>query len=214
MDPADVVSRPPLRYNDFGWTLGGPVYIPGHYKRLQRQDFFFFSQEFRRIVTTTNSFAIVPTAAELQGNFDELVCTTPVFDNTTGACIGPTTTAINPASFNPGAVAYIQDVFSKVPHSLSSSDHTVILPGKNIFNYRQELFRLDHTFNSRLMVTGRFINDTIPTINPNGCSASPTSPVTRLPARLARTQPVDPRHMTFSHNLLNEAGLCLVLMAH
>jgi len=92
----------------------------------------------------------------------------PGFDNTTGACIGPTTTAINPASFNPGAVAYIQDVFSQGPALAEFFRSHRDPPRQDIFNYRQELFRLDHTFNSRLMVTGRFINDTIPTINPNG----------------------------------------------
>ncbi len=38
------VSRPPLRYNDFGYTVGGPVFIPKVYDGRQKT-FFFFSQE-------------------------------------------------------------------------------------------------------------------------------------------------------------------------
>jgi len=30
---ANKIARPPLRYNNFGGTIGGPIYIPGHYNR-------------------------------------------------------------------------------------------------------------------------------------------------------------------------------------
>src|SRR2546426_977980 len=40
--------RPPLRYNDFGGTFGGPVFIPGHYNTDKKKTFFFFSQEVRQ----------------------------------------------------------------------------------------------------------------------------------------------------------------------
>src|SRR5438045_1054752 len=45
-DPTKVIKRPPLRYNDFGWTLGGPVVLPHIYDGHSRT-FFFFSEEFR-----------------------------------------------------------------------------------------------------------------------------------------------------------------------
>ena len=39
------VERPPLRYNDFGGTVGGPVFIPGIYNTDKNKTFFFFSEE-------------------------------------------------------------------------------------------------------------------------------------------------------------------------
>jgi len=47
------VQRPVLRYNDFGGTVGGPVYIPKLYPQ-RNKTFFFVSEEARRIVTATN----------------------------------------------------------------------------------------------------------------------------------------------------------------
>ena len=44
---------PPLRWNDFGGTIGGPIYIPGKYNRDKNKTFFFYSQEDRRIITYT-----------------------------------------------------------------------------------------------------------------------------------------------------------------
>ena len=43
------VPVPPLRYNDFGFTVGGPVVIPHHYNGRDKT-FFFYSQEMRRVV--------------------------------------------------------------------------------------------------------------------------------------------------------------------
>ena len=53
---------PPLRWNDFGGTIGGPVYIPGKYNRDKNKTFFFYSQEHRRIITYTTFNPILPTA--------------------------------------------------------------------------------------------------------------------------------------------------------
>jgi hypothetical protein len=48
---SDGTARvPALRYNDFGYTVGGPVWIPKVYNG-KNKTFFFFSQEFRRIIT-------------------------------------------------------------------------------------------------------------------------------------------------------------------
>ena len=61
-------SKPdPLRYNNFGWTLGGPLYIPGHYNTNKDKTFFFFSQEWRRYITYSTPTATVPTQAERNG---------------------------------------------------------------------------------------------------------------------------------------------------
>ncbi len=38
------VPRPPLRYNDFGGTVGGPVFIPGVYNTDKNKTFFFFQK--------------------------------------------------------------------------------------------------------------------------------------------------------------------------
>src|SRR5258708_38633324 len=64
---------PPLRYNNFGYTIGGPVWIPKVYNG-KNKTFFFFSQEFRRIIVNTTPTLTAPTADEERGLFPRPVC--------------------------------------------------------------------------------------------------------------------------------------------
>src|SRR5438477_925172 len=143
-DPAGVLPTPALRYNDFGYTFGGPVFIPGHYNTEKNKTFFFFSQEFRRVHQPyTPGEAIVPNANERNGIFADPVCT--AVDNA-GNCIAQTTGPITPT---PAAAAYIQDVFSHVPLPQDPVNHLLTATGTNTFNYRQEIVRIDHYFSPR-----------------------------------------------------------------
>src|SRR5579859_2658936 len=159
------LPRDPLRYNDFGGTFGGPIFIPGHYNTEKNKTFFFFSEEVRRIITASPEVVTVPNANERKGIFANPVCVS--FDFVTNT---PCTTAtvINPASFSPAAVAYLKDIYSHIPLPQDPGADQLTESGKNQFNYRQEIIRIDHTFSPKLMVTGRWMNDDIPTVNPAG----------------------------------------------
>jgi len=68
-------SVPAYHKNDFGFTIGGPVYIPGHYNQNKTKTFFFWSEEWRREVTPGSGFfstTPVPTLAERTGNFRDI----------------------------------------------------------------------------------------------------------------------------------------------
>src|ERR1700733_13348941 len=39
---------PEYKKNDYGYTFGGPVYIPGHYNKNKQKTFFFWSEEWRK----------------------------------------------------------------------------------------------------------------------------------------------------------------------
>ena len=58
----------PLRQNQFGYTLGGPVWIPKLYNG-RNKTFFFANYEGLRTRQSQNAFALVPTTAELNGVF-------------------------------------------------------------------------------------------------------------------------------------------------
>ena len=63
--------RPRNRRNDFGGTLGGPVYIPKIYNGHNKTFLFFNYEEF--LETTLYSFTdTVPTPAYLSGNFSAI----------------------------------------------------------------------------------------------------------------------------------------------
>ena len=57
--------KAPLRYNDFGYTIGGPIWIPGVFNRNRDKLFFFAAQEYKRLRTSTVTNATVPTPAAI-----------------------------------------------------------------------------------------------------------------------------------------------------
>jgi Carboxypeptidase regulatory-like domain len=71
-------SVPPLRQNQFGFVATGPVWIPKLYNG-RNKTFFMANYEGTRRRQGTDQFALVPTPAELSGQF-----TTPIIDPATG----------------------------------------------------------------------------------------------------------------------------------
>ena len=63
------LSKPPLRFNNFGWTLGGPLYIPGKWNKGRDKWFFFAGQEWKYNHQGVAQVSTVPTAAERAGDF-------------------------------------------------------------------------------------------------------------------------------------------------
>jgi hypothetical protein len=147
------IKRPPLRYNDFGYTIGGPVFIPGHYNSDRNRTFFFFSQEFRRVITyATLNLTGDPTAAER-----------------TGLIPNGTNPPTQIANIDPTAQAYLNDIVSSIPLPNSPSDpNGLITTARNVYNFRQEIVRLDHRLTNNTDLFFRFEDDSIPTIEPNG----------------------------------------------
>jgi hypothetical protein len=83
------VRRPRYRYNTFGGSLGGPVYIPGHWNQSKTKMFAFYNLEQALISTpgALNSYTM-PTALERQGDFSQTLDVNnklvPITDTTTG----------------------------------------------------------------------------------------------------------------------------------
>lgn len=61
--------KEPLHLNDFGATLGGPIFIPGKLNAAKNKLFFFTAFEKKYYHTNAASVSIVPTALERAGNF-------------------------------------------------------------------------------------------------------------------------------------------------
>jgi hypothetical protein len=158
LGPDGAARVPPLRYNNFGYTLGGPVYIPKVYNG-KGKTFFFFSNEFRRVITYASVQGTAPTADEKKGIF-----TAPVCIAFTGSTCTDSATTI--AKIDPLAAAYIKDIFSQVPDAPAS--HLINLALRNTTNFRQETIKIDHVFSAKWQASARFMDDSIPTIEPRG----------------------------------------------
>src|SRR5262249_35921874 len=70
----DGLQRNLYRYNDPGYTIGGPAYIPGLFNRNKDKLFFVWSQEFQRQLRPQGRRDItVPTDLERRGDFSQSV---------------------------------------------------------------------------------------------------------------------------------------------
>jgi len=169
-----VTPRPKLRYNDFGGTVGGPVWIPKIYQQ-HNKTFFFVSEEARRIVTYSNPTGAIPYSGMTSGQFNHVVCTQ--WANSGGAPGQCTAygTSIPAASINPVAAAYVKDLFSKfpLPNLVSAPNPFGFLANlANTFNFREDMVKIDHVFSPKLTVNGKILHDTNPTTEAGGLFTS------------------------------------------
>jgi hypothetical protein len=69
----DLTPKAPLyRRNDYGFTLGGPLFIPHVFNTKKENTFFFFSEEVRQDKTPQEFNQAVPSAAERNGSFADV----------------------------------------------------------------------------------------------------------------------------------------------
>jgi hypothetical protein len=71
--PALAEHPTPFRFNQFGWNLNGPIYIPGHFNQNKNKLFFLVGQEYLRYRQYANQTGKVPTTLMRTGNFSELL---------------------------------------------------------------------------------------------------------------------------------------------
>src|SRR6266478_935260 len=165
-----VTPRPKLRYNDFGGTVGGPVWIPKIYQQ-RNKTFFFVSEEARRIVTYSNPTGAIPYSGMTSGQFNHVICTQWANSNGAPGACQAYGTSIPATSINPVAAAYIKDLFSKfpAPNLVSATNPFGYLANlANTFNFREDMVKIDHVFSPKLSVNGKFLHDTNPTLEAGG----------------------------------------------
>ncbi len=75
--------RNPVRQNDYGFTIGGPVILP-HYNGHNRTFFFLNFEQYRQSVNVGNTVYTVPTPAYRTGNFSAAEGTTPIGTDSDG----------------------------------------------------------------------------------------------------------------------------------
>ncbi|HZU26288.1 MAG TPA: carboxypeptidase-like regulatory domain-containing protein [Bryobacteraceae bacterium] len=70
---------PPFHYNQFGYNVGGPFYIPGKLNTDRSKFFWYWGQEWVRNRFTDTADWTVPTDLMRQGNFSELLNPNNIF---------------------------------------------------------------------------------------------------------------------------------------
>ena len=155
------------RQYDYGFFVGGPVYIPHFTKRENAKTFFFVGAEYLRSQEgNTDTLTNDPTAAQRTGVFTVPVCAAYA---ASGTCATVLPAGMSLGAIDPTAAAYLKDVIAKEPLPNSPTDPQGLIVnevGSNDEN--QVLIRIDHQFNSKLSVFFRFLNDPFQLLVPNG----------------------------------------------
>lgn len=80
-------DRDPLRYNRYGFTVGGPVWVPKIYNGKDKS-FFFFAFEGLKDTFPEPGLFTVPTEAQRNGNFSALLPSVVIYDPRTARAEG------------------------------------------------------------------------------------------------------------------------------
>src|SRR5690242_16534965 len=146
-------NRPPdpiagYKKNDYGYTIGGPVFIPHVYNTDKSKTFFFWSEEWRKDRVPGQNFNLqVPTMLERGGNFSD-VC--PGSDC---PIIPGSKTLLNPAGTAfPGNIVPVNTNGALLVQNLvpaANSGNSFVSSPIQPTNWREELLRIDENINSK-----------------------------------------------------------------
>jgi len=155
---------PEYKKNDYGYTFGGPIYIPGHYNKDKQKTFFFWSEEWHKDIVPGQTFnQIVPSAAERGGDFsDQCPNPNPTIGMADCPMIGGNPTPIIsglPLFTANSATAQTLLTMVPLPTSGSPGDFFYQASPAQTTNWREELIRVDHNFSDKIRATFRFIHD-------------------------------------------------------
>jgi len=148
-------------YNDFGFTIGGPLFIPKVYHPDKNKTFFFWAEEWRKANTPDPQTFTVPTAAELKGTFTGSIPIAPAGCVTTS---GGTST-ISPACFSKNAQAYLNAFIGAYPANASGQ---LVTSFSQLNNFREDNIRLDQNVGDKIRLYGRYMQDSVPNSFPFG----------------------------------------------
>lgn len=150
--------KPPLVYNDFGWQLGGPIYIPGHFNTDKSKLFFFGGQEFKRLSTGAVTTTAVPSPQQKSGNFSSYppsewpinpVTNQPFPNGIVPACTSSLTTGC--------ATANGQALMNLFPNPNAGTNYD--FDENNVLDTQEYLIKIDYYLNDKNQISGHWVHD-------------------------------------------------------
>src|SRR5712691_7573270 len=191
------VDKARLRFNDFGYSLGGPI--------QKNKLFFFVGDEWKKVRRFTSpTLRTMPTSAMLRGDFSGI--STVIRDPLTGQ---PFPGNIIPSSrITPDgrAIAALYGKMDGLAQSFTDRaiSNNALFQADNPFDWRQDIVRLDYQASQSHRLTARVLFDSYNLVDPFGTfitSQTPTIPTNRRrPGRNIQLS----HNWTVSSSLVNE----------
>jgi hypothetical protein len=178
-------TKPELRLNIYGGNIGGPLYIPHVYNNSKQRTFFFYNEEWRKIVQGSAPAGIhtIPAADYITAPQDltfvlpayapsaQKSVYVPVVDPTTplGKAIASHANLVPGQPFPNNLIPH--DLFvdnaafqlmsvGAIPKANTAGDLTSV-SSKQPTKVREDLFRIDHNINDKWQLLGHYIGDSV-----------------------------------------------------
>jgi hypothetical protein len=145
---------PALKQNIFGFNLGGPLIIPGIYKD-RNKTFFFVTEQWRYQDLASAILSASPTADMRNGLFSD-----PIKDPSTGVPFPQTSSGqyqIPASMINPNSLAFL-NALSQLPNNPGGGFLNFINLNPQINRQRDDEYKVDHNFNSKLRLMGELFD--------------------------------------------------------
>ena len=145
---------PELRYNNFGWNLGGPIYIPGHFNKDKSKLFFFIAGDYKRLLQGAANTWTVPGSVQRTGNFSSLPVAQWPKDPTTGVAFP---NGIIPATrLSPNATRLLDNY--PLPN-FNGAGGNFVFNTVSPLNTNEYLYKVDYNISSRNQLSVHYFRD-------------------------------------------------------
>ncbi len=167
-----------LRLNLFGFNAGGPVTLGQLYNPERKRTFFFYNQEWRRLIQGGLTNQPVPDASTYGGDFGSQTINVPSASAVSSAvlarnCPGDTlpqnivqgmpfpNNTIPACMISPNTAALLTAGIFPAPNTTSNGKSTFIGGNNSPTLLTEEVVRIDHSVNSKLSIFGHFIAEQV-----------------------------------------------------
>jgi Carboxypeptidase regulatory-like domain len=139
----------PLHQNIYGFTLGGPLFIPRHYNTKKDKTFFFWSEQWVRQDIGNVLRGADPTAAQRMGSF-----ATPIKDPLTGMDFPQNQIPQN--RLNAGSLSFL-NVTVPLPNYPAGGFLNYVNTTPTINNQRDDEIKVDQNIGAKLRLMGEYL---------------------------------------------------------
>jgi hypothetical protein len=167
-----IAPKTPLKWNDWAYTLGGPIYIPGHWNTSKTKSFFYWSEDWRRYRVGQVVSNGVPSTLERTGDFSQCDPKSSNYNTVVATgCILPTLNDVNydtvsaMPGYNAVAFANATDILNGLIPLPNSGPTGWITASSAPTNWRQEQIRIDVNISDKTQTFFRYTQDTWNTLS-------------------------------------------------
>ncbi|MEJ2006816.1 MAG: TonB-dependent receptor [Acidobacteriota bacterium] len=210
--PGGKAPKSPYKRNNYGFTIGGPIYIPGVYNTKKEKTFFFWSEAWQKTREGVVLSDGVPSTLERQGDFSQCDPSSPNYlpDSVGSGCTLPTLNGVtynnvqSIPGFNAQAFTNGQALLNGLVPLPNNGPANWITSSSQPTNWREDQIRIDQNFSDKTHAFFRFSNDAWDTINPTSLWAWSSYDTIKTPFNGPGKSMVFNMTHTFTPTLLND----------